>query len=110
MGNIIVLGSANMDMVMRTSRIPEIGETMQGEGFFLSPGGKGANQAVACAKMGADTWFMGKVGDDLFGQSLLDGLSGYSVHTHYLMREPNVTIGVQPIMPAGYRGSMLHCC
>lgn len=52
-------------MVMRTIRIPEIGETMQGEGFFLSHGGKGANQAVACAKMGADTWFMGKVGDDL---------------------------------------------
>ncbi|WP_282937581.1 ribokinase [Paenibacillus sp. RC67] len=97
MGKIIVLGSANMDMVMLTSRIPEIGETMQGEGFFLSPGGKGANQAVACAKMGANTWFMGKVGDDLFGQSLLDGLSGYGVHTDYLMREPNVTTGVAAI-------------
>ncbi|GAA4840967.1 hypothetical protein GCM10023310_18580 [Paenibacillus vulneris] len=59
-------------MVMRTSRIPDIGETMQGEGFFLSADGKGANQA--------DTRFMGKVGDDLFGQSLLDGLSGYASH------------------------------
>jgi len=97
MGKIIVLGSANMDMVMRTSRIPEIGETMHGEGFFLSPGGKGANQAVACAKMGADTWFMGKVGDDIFGQSLLDGLAGYGVHTDFLTREPSVTTGVAAI-------------
>jgi len=97
MGKIIVLGSANMDMVMRTSRIPEIGETMRGEGFFLSPGGKGANQAVACAKMGADTWFMGMVGDDIFGQSLLDGLAGYGVHTDFLTREPNVTTGVAAI-------------
>ncbi|WP_028551702.1 ribokinase [Paenibacillus sp. UNC451MF] len=97
MNKIIVLGSANMDMVMRTSRIPEIGETMQGEGFFLSPGSKGANQAVACAKMGADTWFMGKVGDDLFGQSLIDGLAGYGVRTDYMVRELNVTTGVAAI-------------
>lgn len=54
--SIIVIGSANMDMVMRTSRVPEAGETIAGDGFLLSLGGKGANQAVACAKMGADTW------------------------------------------------------
>jgi ribokinase len=47
--------------------------------------------------MGADTWFMGKVGDDLFGESLLDGLSGYGVRTDYMMREPNVTTGVAAI-------------
>ena len=68
---IIVIGSMNMDMVMQTSRNPEMGETINGEGFFLSGGGKGANQAVACAKMGADTWMIAKVGDDIFGQSLL---------------------------------------
>ncbi|MFE5321134.1 ribokinase [Paenibacillus sp. NPDC056579] len=107
MGKIIVLGSANMDMVMRTSRVPEIGETMRGEGFFLSPGGKGANQAVACAKMGADTWFMGKVGDDLFGQSLLDGLAGYGVHTGYLKREPGVTTGVAAITVCNGNNSII---
>lgn len=107
MEKIIVLGSANMDMVMRTSRIPEIGETMRGEGFFLSPGGKGANQAVACAKMGADTWFMGKVGDDIFGQSLLDGLAGYGVHTDFLMREPNVTTGVAAITVCNGNNSII---
>ncbi|MBH5318352.1 ribokinase [Paenibacillus sp. GSMTC-2017] len=94
---IIVLGSANMDMVMRTSRIPDIGETMRGEGFFLSPGGKGANQAVACAKMGVDTWFVGKVGEDIFGQSLLDGMEGYGVHTDYVIRESQLSTGVAAI-------------
>ncbi|CAH0120169.1 MULTISPECIES: ribokinase [unclassified Paenibacillus] len=101
--NVIVIGSANMDMVTRTGRIPEIGETIQGEGFFLSPGGKGANQAVACAKMGAQTWLMGKVGDDIFGQSLLDRLAGYGVRTDYIAREPNVTTGVAAITV--YRGN-----
>ncbi|TXK80034.1 ribokinase [Paenibacillus sp. N3.4] len=94
---IIVIGSANMDMVMQTSRIPEIGETMRGNGFFLSAGGKGANQAVACAKMGADTWFMAKVGDDLFGQSLMNSLAGFGVHTDFIHAEPNVTTGVAAI-------------
>jgi ribokinase len=94
---IIVIGSANMDMVMRTSRIPEVGETIKGDGFFLSAGGKGANQAVACAKMGADTWFMAKVGDDIFGRSLLDSLAGFGVHTDYMAVEPGVTTGVAAI-------------
>lgn len=94
---IIVIGSANMDMVMRTSRIPEIGETMTGDGFFVSPGGKGANQAVACAKMGADTWLMGKVGQDIFGQSLMDKLTAFGVRTDFIAREENVTTGVAAI-------------
>ncbi|CAG7652030.1 ribokinase [Paenibacillus allorhizosphaerae] len=107
MNKIIVLGSANMDMVMRTSRVPEIGETMRGEGFFLSPGGKGANQAVACAKMGADTWFMGKVGDDIFGGSLADGLASYGVRTDYMVREPNVTTGVAAITVCNGNNSII---
>ena len=106
---IIVIGSANMDMVMRTSRIPEIGETMTGDGFFVSPGGKGANQAVACAKMGADTWLMGKVGQDMFGQSLIDSLAGFSVRTDFIAREPNVTTGVAAITVCdGNNSIILH--
>ncbi|MDF2961018.1 MAG: rbsK [Paenibacillus sp.] len=107
MKKIIVLGSANMDMVMQTSRIPELGETMKGEGFFLSPGGKGANQAVACAKMGAETWFMGKVGDDIFGQSLKNELAGYGVGTDYLMFEQNVTTGVAAITVCNGNNSII---
>lgn len=94
---IIVIGSANMDMVMRTGRIPEMGETMQGDGFLLAAGGKGANQAVACAKMGADTWFIGKVGNDIFGQSLINSLKDYGVRTDYVRIEPDVTTGVAAI-------------
>ncbi|KPV60971.1 hypothetical protein QJ48_02560 [Paenibacillus sp. A3] len=104
---IMVVGSANMDMVMRTSRLPEIGETMRGDGFFLAPGGKGANQAVACAKMGAETWFMGKVGDDIFGQSLIDRLSGFGVRTDFLKREPNVTTGVAAITVCNGNNSII---
>ncbi|MDO3678597.1 ribokinase [Paenibacillus ehimensis] len=104
---IIVVGSANMDMVMRTSRLPEIGETMRGDGFFLAPGGKGANQAVACAKMGAETWFMGKVGDDIFGQSLIDRLSGFGVRTDFLKREQGVTTGVAAITVCNGNNSIL---
>jgi ribokinase len=94
---IIVIGSANMDMVVQTSRIPEMGETIRGNGFFLSAGGKGANQAVACAKMGADTWFLAKVGDDIFGQSLMDSLAGFGVHTDFIMAEAGVNTGVAAI-------------
>lgn len=104
---IMVVGSANMDMVMRTSRLPEIGETMRGDGFFLAPGGKGANQAVACAKMGAETWFMGKVGDDIFGQSLIDRLSGFGVRADFLKREPNVTTGVAAITVCNGNNSII---
>jgi ribokinase len=98
---IIVIGSANMDLVMQTERIPKIGETIHGGGFFLSAGGKGANQAVACAKMGADTWMMGKVGKDIFGQSLLGSLSGFGVRTDYMTAEQDVTTGVAAITVSG---------
>ncbi|MFC5450379.1 ribokinase [Paenibacillus aestuarii] len=93
----IVIGSANMDLVMRTIRIPEMGETMRGEGFLLSAGGKGANQAVASAKMGADTWFVAKVGDDIFGQSLISSLKEFGVNTDYMTVEPDITTGVAAI-------------
>ncbi|MFU1795659.1 ribokinase [Paenibacillus azoreducens] len=94
---IIVIGSANMDMVMETSRIPNRGETIHGEKFFLSSGGKGANQAVACAKMGADTWLLGKVGDDLFGKSLVESLTGYGVKSDFIAVEKGTTSGVAVI-------------
>lgn len=94
---IIVIGSANMDMVMQTSRVPEIGETIMGNGFFLASGGKGANQAVACAKMGADTWFLSKVGDDVFGQSLMDSLAEFGVHKDFIAVEPGINTGVAAI-------------
>ncbi|TCZ76603.1 ribokinase [Paenibacillus albiflavus] len=94
---IVVIGSANMDMVMQTNRVPLIGETILGSGFFLSSGGKGANQAVACAKMGADTWFLSKVGDDVFGQSLMGSLEDFGVHKDFITVEPGINTGVAAI-------------
>lgn len=60
-------------MVAKTERLPVPGETVLGHGFFMAPGGKGANQAVAAARLGADVVFIGKVGDDIFGRQSVDG-------------------------------------
>lgn len=65
---IIVVGSMNMDMVVKTTKIPKPGETVLGGDFFMNPGGKGANQAVAVARLGGDVAFVGKIGQDIFGR------------------------------------------
>lgn len=65
---IVVVGSSNTDMVIRTNRMPRPGETVLGGNFMMNQGGKGANQAVAAAKLGGDTTFVAKVGDDIFGR------------------------------------------
>ncbi|MCY3795739.1 MAG: ribokinase [Gammaproteobacteria bacterium] len=70
MQKVLVAGSVNMDLVATVPRLPQPGETMPGEGFALHPGGKGANQAVAAAKLGAATTLLGCVGRDAFGQDL----------------------------------------
>ncbi len=74
MGKIVVLGSANMDIVYRVPHIPAVGETILSTGFARNPGGKGANQAVAAALLGADVTMIGRVGRDGDGQALLSSL------------------------------------
>ena len=64
---VVVLGGINMDLVTYSERFPEVGETVAGERFLTYAGGKGANQAVAAARMGARTAMVGRVGDDMFG-------------------------------------------
>ena len=71
---ILVVGSANTDLVISADHFPLPGETMFGHGFMTNHGGKGANQAVAAARLGGDTAFIGKVGDDQFGNSTIDML------------------------------------
>ena len=71
MANILVIGSSNTDMVIKTPRFPQPGETLLGGTFFMNPGGKGANQAVAAARLGGNVQFICKVGRDLFGQQAL---------------------------------------
>lgn len=73
MSKIVVVGSSNTDMVVKTERFPEPGETILGGDFFMFPGGKGANQAVAAARAGGKVIFVCCLGDDLFGQNALKG-------------------------------------
>ena len=69
---VLVIGSANTDLVVQTERLPSPGETVLGGTFFTAPGGKGANQAVAAARAGARVTFVARVGQDDFGKQTLD--------------------------------------
>ncbi len=81
MTSVVVVGSANMDLVVATPVLPRPGETVLGSEFATLPGGKGANQAIAAAQAGADCAFIGAVGDDAFGAGLLDNLAAHGVNT-----------------------------
>lgn len=83
-GPIVIIGSINMDLVCRTPRMPAAGETILGSGLATIPGGKGANQAVAAAKLGGDVHFIGRVGDDDFGQRLITGLRQHRVNVRHV--------------------------
>jgi ribokinase len=83
---IVVIGSINMDLVARTARIALAGETLTGTGFETTPGGKGANQAVAAARLGFPTKIIGMVGEDVFGRALLDTLADAGVDTATVAR------------------------
>ncbi len=84
--HLTVLGSINMDLVVYTERLPAAGETLLGASFQTFPGGKGANQAVAAARMGANVRMLGKVGSDTFGEELLDNLLANNVETRLVSR------------------------
>ena len=72
--SVVIFGSINMDLVVRTPRLPAPGETLIGHTFFTASGGKGANQAVACARLGTQARMIGRVGNDVFGATLRENL------------------------------------
>jgi ribokinase len=96
---IVVVGSINMDLVAHTHQIPVPGQTVIGTGFDTTPGGKGANQAVAVARLGYPVQMVGMVGDDVFGQALLDNLANAGVGTEAVARVSGPS-GVAPILVA----------
>lgn len=83
---ICVVGSLNMDLVIDCQRIPSVGETVIGKQFHTIPGGKGANQAVACGRLGAETYMLGRVGNDGFADELLESLNESNVNTKGIQR------------------------
>ena len=92
--SLVVIGSANMDLVVRSAHIAVPGETVLGGAFRQIPGGKGANQAVAAARLGAAVTFVGRVGNDLFGEALRAGLQAEGIDTTYLQTDPTEPTGV----------------
>jgi ribokinase len=98
--DILVFGSLNMDLVTRVSRLPLPGETLMGTEFFTTPGGKGANQAVAAAKLGVATALIGRVGKDDWGRSLIEGLNNYGVETSGVTVDSTIHSGVAIITVA----------
>lgn len=95
---VAVVGSSNMDLVVKSQRIPIIGETILGGDFIMVPGGKGANQAVAAAKLGATVYFIAKLGDDIFGSQSLANFKKEGVNTKYVTRSKATPSGVALIM------------
>ncbi|MCK5113405.1 MAG: ribokinase [Phycisphaerae bacterium] len=91
--SILVIGSANMDMVVRAAGFPLPGQTVFGSDFQASPGGKGANQAVAVARLGGMCRFLGRVGDDSFGRSLKQSIAAEGVNVDNLMLTENIPTG-----------------
>ncbi|MBN2375220.1 MAG: ribokinase [Sedimentisphaerales bacterium] len=96
--HVVVIGSINMDMVVRAATIPMPGQTISGHHFSTVPGGKGANQAVAAARCGARVSMIGRVGNDDFGQRLLLGLKANNVDTTAVMITEGVHTGCANII------------
>lgn len=94
---VIVFGSINIDLVATAPRLPVAGETLLGHEFFKAPGGKGANQAVAIARLGVTTYIVGRVGAHSFGAELVNGLQAAGVRTDNVSIEANANSGVAVI-------------
>lgn len=94
MKNIVVIGSSNTDMVVKTSHLPAGGETVLGGDFFMNAGGKGANQAVAAARYGNRVVFVAKTGDDLFGRQVRKSMTEDGIVTDYVFVDKEHPSGV----------------
>lgn len=98
MAKILVIGSSNTDMVIKTNKLPAPGETILGGTFLLNPGGKGANQAVSAARLGGKITFVTKRGNDLFGNQAIGLLMREGVDTQYVVKDSELPSGVALII------------
>ena len=91
---IVVIGSTNTDMVVKAQHLPVPGETILGGTFLMNPGGKGANQAVAVARLGGELMFVAKVGNDIFGRQTVEGFKNEGMDTGYIFTDLEHPSGV----------------
>jgi len=101
MNKIYVIGSTNTDMVVKTDHLPLPGETILGGEFFMNAGGKGANQAVAAARLGGDVTLVTKLGNDIFGKQTIEGFKKENIHTGYVFLDENKPSGTALIIVNG---------
>lgn len=107
MGRVVIAGSINMDLVAISARFPAPGETLMGESFARYPGGKGANQAIAAARLGAETLMIGAVGQDPFGREMLEVLAAAGADVSRVKEVAGVSTGVALITVAGGENTII---
>lgn len=95
---IVVVGSSNTDMVVKSGHLPKPGETVTGGRFVMAAGGKGANQAVAAARLGAEVAFVAKTGSDMFGDQAIEGYKRQGIATDLILRDPDNHTGMALIL------------
>ncbi len=91
---VVVIGSSNTDMVVKANRLPVPGETVLGGTFYMNPGGKGANQAIAASRLGAEVTFISKIGYDLFGLQALEIYKSEKINTEFIFTDQKSPSGV----------------
>ena len=96
--HLVVIGSSNTDMVIKSARLPRPGETVTGGQFYIAAGGKGANQAVAAARLGAHVTFVARVGTDMFGSQAIENYDNEGIDTELIIRDPEHATGVALIL------------
>ncbi len=104
---IVVVGSVNTDMVVKGDRLPGPGETVTGGQFYMAAGGKGANQAVAAARLGAEVTLMAKVGRDVFGDRAVEDYRREGIRTDCILRDAGTATGVALILVDGHGENLI---
>ncbi len=105
--NITVIGSSNTDMIIKVPRIPKAGEIILGGKFSTAAGGKGANQAVAAVRAGGNVTFIGRVGDDIFGEQAIKGLEKEGINVDFVIKDKEAPSGIAEILVAEEGGNSI---
>ena len=100
-GTVVVVGSSNIDLIMKMARLPKLGETVTDASFVQTFGGKGANQAVGAARAGGRVVFVNCVGDDTYGAQLLEKLRQDGIDTRFVFTEAGIASGTALVMIGG---------